>query len=68
MPSFCPSYAMIALERIQMVADQEKEGTPEAFVEQIKDALEHLYDLPYLQQLPLTHAGFGRTRGPAPAP
>ena len=37
-----------------MVADQEKEGTPEAFVEQIKDALEHLYDLPYLQQLPLT--------------
>ena len=37
-----------------MVTDQEKEGTPEAFVEQIKDALEHLYDLPYLQQLPLT--------------
>jgi CheY-like chemotaxis protein len=37
-----------------MVTDQEKVGAPEAFVEQIKDALEHLYDLPYLQQLPLT--------------
>ena len=49
------------------VANQEKEGTPEAFVEQIKDALEHLSDLPYLQQLPLTTPIRPNPR-PAPAP
>ena len=36
---------------------QEKETLPEAFVEQVKQALEHLYDLPYLQGHSLAQEG-----------
>jgi CheY-like chemotaxis protein len=32
---------------------REPAGPPETFVKQVKDALEHLYDLPYLQRHPL---------------
>ncbi len=30
---------------------------PESFVKQVRDALEHLYDFPYLQQHPLIQTG-----------
>jgi CheY-like chemotaxis protein len=36
---------------------QKDEALPEAFVEQVKQALEHLYDLPYLQSHPLVQEG-----------
>lgn len=36
-------------------------GPPESFVKQVKDALEHLYDFPYLQRHPLAH---GRESNP----
>jgi CheY-like chemotaxis protein len=32
---------------------QEQLGPPEAFIKQVKEALEHLYDFPYLQRHPL---------------
>jgi len=36
---------------------QEPEQPPESFVSQVKDALEHLYDLSYLQHHPLVQEG-----------
>jgi CheY-like chemotaxis protein/AraC-like DNA-binding protein len=38
---------------------------PETFVDQVKDALEHLYDFPYLQRHPLTHTRAAPLQGPA---
>jgi CheY-like chemotaxis protein len=46
-----------------MSADQHTEHPPESFARQVKDALEHLYDLSYLQQHPLgpeTQPGVGQ--------
>jgi CheY-like chemotaxis protein/transposase len=33
--------------------DMQTQATPETFIEQVKQALEHLYDFPYLQRQPL---------------
>ncbi|MCS7221094.1 MAG: response regulator [Anaerolineae bacterium] len=41
---------------------QPSEAPPEAFVEQVKDALEHLYDLSYLQRHPLISMGIAGQR------
>jgi len=43
---------------------QEQGSPPEAFVKQVKDALEHLYDFPYLQRHPLAQEGEPRTERP----
>lgn len=46
-------------QRVMMESPREQgaEGPPETFIKQVKDALEHLYDLPYLQHHLLARAG-----------
>jgi CheY-like chemotaxis protein len=43
-------------------------GPPEAFIKQVKDALEHLYDFPYLQKHPLAREGVLIADRPGEAP
>ena len=38
-------------------------AVPTTFVDQVKDALEHLYDLPYLQEHPIARHGPGEAAG-----
>ena len=45
--------------------DREQESPPETLVEQVKGALEHLYDLNYLQHHPLVQAEGRSAGGPA---
>ena len=43
---------------------QEQGGPPEGFVKQVKGALEHLYDFPYLQRHPLAQESGAETERP----
>ncbi len=52
-----------------MAADSRTQGGPPgAFVKQVKDALEHLYDFPYLQKHPLAQEGVLVADRPGEAP
>jgi CheY-like chemotaxis protein len=47
-----------------MTDEADRNLMPAMFVEQVKDALDHLYDLPHLQQHPLAAAGGSEPAGP----